>query len=128
MGPVAQNLTILPMAETDLVQVLAIQSACYTEVAPESRESIQSKLQASPSTCFVAVSSGSVVGYLIAFPSSFENPPTLNQELCELPVSQIVFTFTISRSLRALAVLEWARRSSPSFPNSSRGFGFLARP
>jgi predicted N-acetyltransferase YhbS len=107
VGTVAQNLTILPMAETDLAQVLAIQSVCYTEVAPESLESIRSKLQASPSTCSVAVSSGAVVGYLIAFPSSFENPPTLNQELCELPRKPdclYLHDLAISPSARGLGV------------------------
>lgn len=79
------RLEIVPMTERALDLVLSIQAVCYTEIAPESRESLRSKLVASPSTCFVAVSFGSVVGYLIALPWIFESPPGLNQEWCELP-------------------------------------------
>ena len=79
------DLEIRSMAERDLDAVLAIQSSCYTEVAPETLHSIRAKLVASSTTCFVAVASGEVVGYLIALPWEFANPPVLNLERCELP-------------------------------------------
>ncbi len=51
-----------------LADVLRIQDYCYTEIEPESRESLQAKILASPSTCLIAESSEGPVGYLIAVP------------------------------------------------------------
>ena len=75
------------MTDGDLPVVLEIQAICYTEVTPESNESLHAKLSASRSTCLVASLDGDTVGYLIALPWEFSNPPALNAKACELPSS-----------------------------------------
>lgn len=75
------------MAEADLPAVLEIQAACYTEVTPESKESLHAKLSASQSTCLIASLEGDTVGYLISLPWDFSSPPVLNAETCRLPSS-----------------------------------------
>ena len=81
------EIEIRPMRESDLSPVLEIQGDCYTEVAPESRESLLAKLRAAPTTCFVATVDDTLGGYLSALPWEFLNPPTLNSEACCLPVN-----------------------------------------
>lgn len=73
------------MHAADLPAVLQIQAACYTEVSPESLESLRAKLLACPSACFVASVEGETIGYLIALLWEFSNPPVLNAENCHLP-------------------------------------------
>lgn len=75
------------MRESDLPRIIEIQAASYTEVAPESGESLLAKLRASPTTCFVAESEGSVGGYLFSLPWEFLNPPRLNSHECRLPLN-----------------------------------------
>ena len=75
------------MAVADLTAVLEIQAACYTEVTPESKESLLAKLGASQLTCFVASLEDHSVGYLISVPWEFSSPPMLNAETCRLPSS-----------------------------------------
>jgi len=75
------------MAAADLSAVLEIQAVCYTELTPESKESLHAKLRASPSTCFIASLAGDTVGYLFALPWESSNPPILNAETCRLPSS-----------------------------------------
>ena len=68
-----------------MADVLRIQDYCYTEIEPESLESLQAKILASPSTCLIAESSESAVGYLIAVPIIYPHLPTLNAPTFELP-------------------------------------------
>ena len=75
------------MAAADLPAVLAIQALCYTELTPESRESLHAKLSASQSTCLIASLDGHPAGYLIALPWEFSNPPALDAQTCRLPPS-----------------------------------------
>jgi len=75
------------MGAADLPAVLEIQAACYTEVTPESKESLHAKLSASQSTCLIASLGGDTVGYLISLPWEFSSPPVLNAETCRLPSS-----------------------------------------
>lgn len=56
------------MTAANLPAVMDIQAACYTELVPESQASLEAKRAASPSTCWVAVRDGVVVGYLFALP------------------------------------------------------------
>jgi len=93
------------MADTDLPAVLEIQAVCYTHVIPESRESLHAKLNASQSTCLIASLVGNMVGYLIALPWEFSNPPALNAQTCELPSSPSCLY------LHDLAVTPEARKS-----------------
>lgn len=73
------------MEEGDLDTVIKIQGMCYSEVAPESRQSFLSKLVVSPETCVVAEDAGNVVGYLVSVPIEFSEPPTLNAENVRVP-------------------------------------------
>ncbi len=79
------SLAIRAMQHSDLPRILQIQALCYTEVAPESADSLNAKLQASSSTCYVACRQGAVIGYLISLPGRFESPPELNATTCDLP-------------------------------------------
>lgn len=79
------ELQIIPMTEGHLPSMMRIQSMCYTEVDPESTQCLAAKLRASPGTCFVALASGTLVGYLIALPWSRHSVPLLNDERCVLP-------------------------------------------
>jgi ribosomal protein S18 acetylase RimI-like enzyme len=73
------------MGLADIPAVLEVQAACYTQIVPESLESFVAKLMAAPASCFVAVSERRIVGYLVALPWDFANPPILNQMSCRLP-------------------------------------------
>lgn len=75
------------MAHADLPAVLEIQATCYTEIVPESKESLHTKFSASQSTCLIASLEGRTVGYLIALPWEFSSPPMLNAETRRLPSS-----------------------------------------
>jgi ribosomal protein S18 acetylase RimI-like enzyme len=61
-----------------MADVLRIQDYCYTEIEPESLESLQAKILASPSTCLIAESCEGAVGYLIAVPILYPLLPALN--------------------------------------------------
>jgi len=74
------------MGSADIPAVLEIQAVCYTEVTPESDESLHAKLKASQSTCFIASIEDDIVGYLISLPWEFSSPPALNAETCRLPL------------------------------------------
>lgn len=78
-------LTLRNMNGNDLLAVLYIQDECYTEIEPESKGSLNSKLMASPSTCFVACVGDDMIGYLISLPWIFAAPPILNAPDCEIP-------------------------------------------
>ena len=78
---------IRPMLPADLHAVLAIQAACYTQIEPESKRSFDAKLAAAPASCFIASSGQQAIGYLVALPWDFSNPPTLNQGSCVLPTA-----------------------------------------
>jgi ribosomal protein S18 acetylase RimI-like enzyme len=68
----------------DMANVLRIQDYCYTEIEPESFDSLQAKILASPRTCLIAESSEGAVGYLIAVPIIYPNLPALNSPTFEL--------------------------------------------
>ena len=73
-----------PLKSEHIADVLRIQDYCYTEIEPESRESLQAKILASPSTCLIAEASEGAVGYLIAVPIIYPHLPTLNAPTFEL--------------------------------------------
>ena len=75
------------MTAADLPAVMDIQAACHTMATVESKQSLQAKLSASPSTCLIAQLDRSVVGYLISLPWEFASPPVLNAPTCQLPAS-----------------------------------------
>ena len=67
-----------------MADVLRIQDDCYTEIEPESLESLHAKILASPETCLIAESSKGALGYLIAVPVSYPHLPALNAPTFEL--------------------------------------------
>lgn len=69
----------------DLNAILQIQALCYTELEPESAESMGAKLQAAPQSCFVAEYQGQVVGYLLSLPWILHQLPALDSQTCQLP-------------------------------------------
>lgn len=73
------------MRAADIDAVLDIQADCYTELIPESAESLLAKLAASPATCFIASSGPRQIGYLISIPWLRSSPPLLNASTCRLP-------------------------------------------
>lgn len=98
---------IKPMNPEDLTAMLDIQTACYTEITPESKESLASKLMSSPSTCFVAYQNDCLIGYLISLPSLFSSPFKLNAlhtQLDETPDCLYLHDLAISPSARGLGV------------------------
>jgi ribosomal protein S18 acetylase RimI-like enzyme len=98
-------LVIRPMRHADLTSILEIQAMCYTELIPESEDSLKAKLSASPSTCYVACQLDSVIGYLISSPGLFESPPELDAATFSLPPNPD------SLYLHDVAVAPHARRS-----------------
>lgn len=74
------------MTDADIPAVLEIQSACYTELTPESDQSFRAKLGASPATCLAASLDGDVVGYLVSLPWRRSSPPALDSRECRLPL------------------------------------------
>ncbi|OWY40718.1 GNAT family N-acetyltransferase [Xenophilus sp. AP218F] len=73
------------MQPLDLPAVLKVQQRCYPPHLLESPEALASRQQLSPDTCWVAASSGKLLGYLFAHPWRGETPPKLNVELRQLP-------------------------------------------
>lgn len=78
---------IRQMRASDLDKVISIQDVCYSGDIPESRASLQAKLEASPATCLVAECNGVVLAYLFALPWLSVAPPSLNSATCELPAN-----------------------------------------
>lgn len=140
----SDHFSIRPMTTSDLANVLEIQSACYTQVEPESEESLRAKLTASPATCFVASLENKVIAYLISLPWQFQSPPALNAATCELkndpdclylhdvavaPVARGsgVAARLVERFLSCLHALNLGRASLIAVQNSAsywRKFGF----
>lgn len=85
------NLVIRNMKEADLEQIMLIQSECYTDVAPESRASLQNKLILSPDTCWVGETNNNLIAYLICHPWGIGTIPSLDTQLSELPKSKEIF-------------------------------------
>jgi predicted N-acetyltransferase YhbS len=75
------------MQSSDMPRVLAIQERCYTDIVPESHASLEAKLLASPSTCFIACLDDQIVGYIVSVPWTLGSPPALNSPECRIPAS-----------------------------------------
>ena len=67
-----------------MADVLRIQDDCYTEIEPESLESLQAKILASPETCLLTETSEGKLGYLIAVPVVYPHLPALNAPTFQL--------------------------------------------
>ena len=66
------------MRATDIAAVLDIQSCCYDQTKLESHHAFLAKQQASPGTCFIALTNEVAAGYLVAIPVKAGSPPPLN--------------------------------------------------
>lgn len=73
------------MHQSDFEAVMALQSLCYFDGLPESRESLFAKFVVSPSSCFVATQDARLAAYLFAIPWNISAPPDLNSQHCDLP-------------------------------------------
>ncbi|GBG16011.1 GNAT family acetyltransferase [Novimethylophilus kurashikiensis] len=73
-----QKTIVRAMQAEDMAIVLDIQSCCYDETKLESRQSFLAKLEASPTTCFIALVAGNPAGYLVAVPDKAGSPPPLH--------------------------------------------------
>lgn len=71
--------------EVDIPAILAIQALSYPPTLQESAASFKTKLAASPSTCFVAVSGSDMLGYLITLPCTRETLPLLDSRTFVVP-------------------------------------------
>lgn len=76
---------IRPMRSEDLAEVVRIQARCYTEIVPESPESLADKQRLSPDTCLVACTGAGLLGYLLSLPWRAEAPPVLDARIAALP-------------------------------------------
>ncbi len=87
------ELVIRNMEESDLDQIMRVQEDCYTEVEPESRSSLQSKIQLSADTCWVAEVNGEISAYLICHPWIAGSIPPLDAQISALPDNTNLFYF-----------------------------------
>lgn len=82
---------IRSMRLDDIDGVIKVQAECYTSVAPESVDSLASKLKLAPQYSLVAIRSEQVVAYLLAHPWIQGSVPKLDTVLTSLPECQNLF-------------------------------------
>ncbi|MCT8987430.1 GNAT family N-acetyltransferase [Shewanella phaeophyticola] len=75
------HMSIRPIIASDWPAIMAIQAQCYIELIPESLEVMQSKWQASPTTCLVVEQAQHVVAYALVHPWAKGNAPSLDTEI-----------------------------------------------
>ena len=80
-----QTFTIRPMHPEDLPEVVRIQALCYSQIVPESPESLTDKQRLSPDTCLVACTGAGLLAYLLTLPWCAASPPLLDARLDALP-------------------------------------------
>lgn len=118
------EVNIKKMTEQDLEYVLSIQHECYTEVEPESRSTIQSKLKLAADSCWIAAVDKSYVAYLICHPWKQGSVPELNEENFVLPENLDLFyihDLAVSRKARGTGV---GRMLIDTALNHARNVGF----
>lgn len=78
---------VRPLQMADLDAVMAIQAACYTAFAPESREAMAARPRLAPASCWVAGAGprGQAMAYLQALPWRLGEAPALDAVLDRLP-------------------------------------------
>ena len=77
--------SIRPMQPQDLAEIVRIQAQCYTEITPESAESLADKQRLGAETCWVACTGKQLLGYVLALPWHSHYLPPLNARLDERP-------------------------------------------
>lgn len=68
------------LAESDVSEILNVQSLCFPSVEPESAKSFSNKIKQSPDTCWGIFKQNKLKAYLIALPWVAGSPLNLNQE------------------------------------------------
>jgi ribosomal protein S18 acetylase RimI-like enzyme len=99
----------------DLVDVLRIQGECYTDIEPESPDSLRGKILASPGTSFIAKSVEGVIGYLISVPIVYPQLPPLNSSVFTRPTHSdtlYIHDVAVSRCGRGTGVAQAMVRES----------------
>lgn len=112
---------IRTLCPADLPSVLRIQAACYTELEPESLQSLAAKQRAASAFCFVACRDAEVVAYLFSLPWIAAAPPALNAADCQLPLDPDCLY------LHDLAVLPTARQTGAGKALVQAFFACLAK-
>lgn len=95
------------MQPQDLAEIIRIQAECYTEIVPESAESLTDKQRLGTETCWVACTGEQLLGYVLALPWDSNQLPPLDARLSERPpVCDCVYLhdLAITPMARALGV------------------------
>lgn len=82
---------IRSLSKKDLPAIVRIQASAYSHELIESSESLESKLCASPETCFVKILNGEIAAYCIAYPYPQNMVPDLNSVLKDGSSSKNIF-------------------------------------
>ncbi|MCL1100037.1 GNAT family N-acetyltransferase [Shewanella saliphila] len=72
------DMSIRPIIASDWPAIMAIQAQCYIELTPESLAVMQSKWQASPTTCLVIEQAENIVAYALVHPWPQGDAPSLD--------------------------------------------------
>lgn len=72
-------------------QIVQLEAAAYSDIAPESKETLRSKWLASPDLCFVFEQEQAVVAYLLAHSWHSIAPPNLFEPLAETSEGKYLF-------------------------------------
>lgn len=75
------DMSIRPITASDWPAIMAIQAQCYSELTPESLAVMQSKWQASPTTCLVIEQAKHIVAYALVHPWAQGDAPSLDTEI-----------------------------------------------
>ncbi len=93
------NMMTRRIADDDWSVINAIQNEAYTEIAPESQDTLRRRVLLSPETCFVAVGhNGSVLGCCLAHPWGPDGAPALHAKLEALPVTTNLYLHDLAVS------------------------------
>ena len=87
---------IRKILDSDLKDILNIQSKVYSKNLLESPESIISKVRVSSDTCFVHVTNEKINSYCLTYPYPKLTSPPLNNILKEITLSQNIFLHDLS--------------------------------
>ena len=82
-------------------QILRIQAEVYTDIAPESLETLRSKWLNSPTYCMQGETEQGVCAYLLAHAWHSDSPPKLYQPAPAAPHGDVLFIHDLAVSTRA---------------------------
>lgn len=83
---------IRQIREDDWAAIVAIENAAYTDIAPESKDTLRSRVLLSPETCFLAVNDDdAVLGCCFAHRWVSQGAPALHEVVQTLPESKNLY-------------------------------------